>query len=303
MISLLKMTDKAGMVYKPGETIAALENGCKIYENVDEGSEVMVWIPQEDRPYKYELSNMCDEEITDAEIKANLLWPEKLLYDSSDEQYCGYVTSKPTISGRLIPLSEIVEKKRWFDDTEKKNNTSIGLQIARIFKTIRDTKRRYTIGIISPDSFWVDEALNVFFFGAYNCARDIDAAVKTYYIAPELLMHDSWKGKFTASSDSFIYALLLFQLLTGRFPYNSNKNVEKMDVEYIWDLMCDGESVFYNKTDPFVKTILEELGGYSERINELFYRAFDYCGRADYIEQRPLIDDWMEALSEYMNNI
>ena len=302
MISLLKMTDKAGVVYKPGVTIVALENEYKIYENVNESSEVIVWIPKEVRPYKYELRNMCDEEIKDVGIKANLLWPEKLLYDNSDDQYCGYVTKKPKILGRLVPLSEIIEKKRWFDDIEKKNNVFIGLQIARMFKAIRDTRHGYTLGIISLESFWVDEALNVFFLESYNCARNINTTVKTYYVAPELLMYDSWKGKFTAESDSFIYALLLFQLLTGRFPYNSSRNVEKTDVEYIWNLMCDGESVFYNKTDIFTKEILAELNNYSERISELFYHAFDYCGRVDYIEQRPMIDEWMEALSEYMNN-
>jgi hypothetical protein len=50
------------------------------------------------------------------------------------------------------------------------------------------------------------------------------------------------------------------------------------------------------------KIILAELNNYSERISELFYRAFDYCGRVNYTDQRPMIDEWMEALSEYMNN-
>lgn len=302
MISLLKMTDKSGAVYKPGETIVALENGYKIYENANDSSEAMVWIPQEIRPYKYELRNMCDEEIADVWVKANLLWPEKLLYDSSDNQCCGYITKKPKILGKLIPLSEIIEKKRSFDYIEKKNNVLICLQIARMFKAIRDTRHGYILGIISLESFWVDEALNVFFGEVYNCARNINTTVKTHYVAPELLMYDSWKGKFTAESDSFICALLLFQLLTGRFPYNSSEDIEKTDVEYIWNLMCDGESIFYNKTDTYAKTILAELGNYSERINRLFYRTFDYCGRADYVEQRPMIDEWMEALSEYMNN-
>lgn len=302
MISLLEMTDKAGAVYRPGTTIVALEDGYILCENADNSSEVIVWIPKEVRPYKYELRNMCDEEITDVGIKANLLWPEKLLYDSNDNQYCGYVTKKPTISGRLVPLSEIVERERCFDNIEKKNNVFIALQIARIYKAIRDTRHGYIIGIISLESFWVDEALNVYFLKSYSCACNINNVIKSYYVAPELLMYDSWKGKFTVDSDSFICALLLFQLLTGKFPYNSSESVEKTDVEYIWNLMCDGKSVFYNKTDTFAKTILAELNNYSEKISELFSRTFDYCGQVNYIAQRPMIDEWMEVLSEYVDN-
>ena len=61
MISLLEMTDKAGAVYRPGTTIVALEDGYILCENADNSSEVIVWIPKEVRPYKYELRNMCDE--------------------------------------------------------------------------------------------------------------------------------------------------------------------------------------------------------------------------------------------------
>lgn len=301
MISLLQFSDKAGRRYSQGNILLALDNGPKIYECIDNEMEMMVWIPESLMPRKFELQNMCDEKIFDTNIKKFLIWPDKLLFDNRGE-CCGFITMRPENLQKVKPISRLIEISRWFDRPEKVNNAIVGLNLARLFKAIRDTEHGYSLGVISPDSFWYDDDYNVYYMESYNCARNLDGDIKSYYIAPELLLQNNWRGKFTDKTDSFIYALILFQILTGKFPFNSIENIEKVDIEYIWKLMCDGISIFYDMSDVCSETIIKEIKGYSEHILNLFLRALNYCGLSDYSEGRPAIDEWMEALSEFINN-
>lgn len=299
MISLLKLSDKAGKNYSYGPLILALENGVKIYENADNAAEAIVWVPEALRPYKFEWNNMCERTPADEKIRGQLFWPEKLLMDNA-EQYCGYVTKKPEIKGRLISVKQWIEKERSFDEEEKHSSVSIGSAIARIFKVIHDRKTGYLLGIISPESFWIDEALQVYYVEPFDCARDLRAEdMKSCYTAPELLMAQSEKASVSLETDDFVYALLLFQILTGRFPYGGGREIEKCDVDEIWNLMCDGISVFYDRMDQEREEIMHLLEFYSARTAQLFRQVFDYCGRSDYTEGRPAIDDWLETLSDY----
>lgn len=302
MISLMQLIDKSGKTYSYGKALFALNTGVKIYENTEDNSELIVWLPKELRPDIFEWKNMCNESNIEEEIKDRLFWPDKILIDKNSDENCGYTTKRPKFEGEVVPLSRLIEKKRWFDIGEKKNNAIIGNNLARIFKAIRDTKYGYSLGIVSPDSFWIDDAMNVYYMESFNCARNIYEVVRSCYVAPELLLYDSWRGRMNPDTDSFAYALLLFQILTGRFPYNSGENVERTDVEYIWNLMCDGISVFYDTMDDFSKEIVGDLRGYSEEILVLFKKSFDYCGREDYMKDRPKIDEWLEVLSEYIKN-
>lgn len=302
MISLMQLIDKSGKTYSYGRILFALNNGVRIYENTEDNNEVIVWLPKELRPDIFEWKNMCNESRIEPEIRDRLFWPDKLLIDKGSDENCGYTTRKPKFEGEAVPLNRLIEKKRWFDKDEKNKNIVIGNNLALIFKAIRDTKHGYSLGIVSSESFWVDDAMNVYYMESFNCARNIHEVIRSCYVAPELLLYDSWRGRMNSDTDSFAYSLLLFQVLTGRFPYNSSENIEKMDIEYIWNLMCDGISVFYDTTDVFSKEIVGDLRSYSEEILDLFKKSFDYCGKEDYTKDRPKIDEWLEVLSEYIKN-
>lgn len=302
MISLMQIIDKSGKCYPYGKILFTLNSGVKIYENTENNKELIVWLPEELRPAIFEWKNMCNEPFIDVDVRDKLFWPDKILIDKSSNEYCGYTTIRPVFDGEIVPLSRRIEKKRQFDAEEKKTNIIIGNNLARIYKVIKNSKQGYLLGVVSPDSFWIDESMNVYYMESFNCARNVPEVIRSCYVAPELLLHDSWKGKITAETDSFVYSLLLFQILTGRFPFNSRENINRTDVEYIWNLMCDGVSVFYDKLDEFSNEIVDELKKYSKEILDLFKRTFDYCGKSDYTKGRPKIEEWLEVLSEYIKN-
>lgn len=301
MIRLLEMYDRSGRIYSPGSIALELKNGTRFYLNTNEESEIIVWIPDDLRPQEYELQRMCREKNGDEETKRNMFFPQRVIYDSRTDDYCGYIAKKPNSIGELTPLHDYVSRNRHYDRQERAINAIIGLSTANIFKEIKESDNRYTIGTISHESFWIDDAFNVYYAETFSCSQNLVINENSYYTAPELLLCDTWRGNFSDKTDAFVFALILFQILTGKFPFNSTQNVDESDIEYVWGLMCDGNSIFYDKADQCAIEVMGELYNYSERILELFRKAFDYCGNLDYTQNRPLIEDWMEALSDYIN--
>ena len=118
-------------------------------------------------------------------------------------------------------------------------------------------------------------------------------------------MEYDWRGKekITGETDAFVYALILFQILSGEFPYCVGRNVDGADVDQIWDRMCDGESIFYYEGSEMFREVSGLLNSYSESIYRLFQRCFDYCGQTDYTWQRPAVEEWINALTEYIDDI
>ena len=302
MISLLKLSDRSGRQYYQGKVLLTMDDGLKIYEDLNNESKMIVWIPEPMRPPEFRLRNMCNEEIQEEEVLDYLVWPEKLLFDNNTGDYCGFITKRPNVAGKLTPLFEYIQRQRCFDLNERTVNAEVGFKIAHIFKTIRDSKHRYFVGDVTENSFLVDDDLNVYYVDSFKCVNDFDGIFKNYYIAPELLLADSLECHFSYKTDAFIYALLLFQVLTGTFPYGCGENIEAADIEKIWNLMCDGISVFYDTEDEKSICVLGEIKKYSDLIFRLFVRAFNYCGQIDYSNNRPSVDEWMEALSEYKSN-
>ena len=298
MITLSKMTDMTGTVWEPGTVIKVLDSGVRISSVRENDSSVLVWIPEEYRPLKYELRKMVREIISGSRMEKYLLWPEKIIYEDSTGQVCGYTAKKPAVCGQLTPLKEFISRKKNFDSRERRLCAEIGYKTACIYEAVRNTAGRYTMGICTPDSFYTDEKFNVFYLEAYNCARERCPVVKTCYAAPELLMQNSWAGKFSEETDAFNYALILFQILTGRFPYDPGRDADRADMDHVWKLMCDGESIFYDETSVIFQQTDTLLKSYSGNVETMFRRTFDYCGARDYTQMRPTIGMWMETLLE-----
>ena len=157
------------------------------------------------------------------------------------------------------------------------------------------------MGICTPDSLYTDDNNNVIYLEANNCASERYPVVKTCYAAPELLMQNSWTGKFSEETDAFNFALILFQILTGRFPYDPGRDADRADVDHVWKLMCDGESIFYDETSEIFRQTDALLKSYSGNVETMFRRVFDYCGARDYAQMRPTIGMWTETLMECLD--
>lgn len=304
--------DLLGEEYKAGKIIAKLNTGLEILEVNGREDEVIVEIIKEGNAgLEYKLSQLFDKPFSDLEIRRNILWPIKQIGSHTDAVY-RYAAEKPHIIGALISLKEFIKDEDRSSKEGKKKSAEIGLKIAEIYKAVHDTGRYdkeqgCVFGIILQplDNFFLDYNRNVFFFDTFRCICGERNMVKTCYTAPELLMEYDWRGKekITGETDAFVYALILFQILTGEFPYCVGRNVDGADVDQIWDRMCDGESIFYYEGSEMFREVSGLLNSYSESIYRLFQRCFDYCGQTDYTWQRPAVEEWINALTEYIDDI
>lgn len=307
-----KVNDLSGEEYTAGKILVKLNSGLKIMEVIGHEDEVMVEIVKEGNAGgEYKLHQLLDKQFLNLKIRRNILWPIKQIGSYIDDVY-RYVAEKPTIIGKLISLKDFIKDTDRSLKKGKKESAEIGLKIAEIYKAVHDIRRNdqeqgCVLGIILQplDNFFLDDNRNVFFFDTFRCICGDHNVVKTYYTAPELLMEYDWRGKekITQETDAFVYALILFQILTGEFPYCVGRNVEEADVDQIWDRMCDGESIFYHDRTKIYGEVYDLLNSYSESIYWLFQSCFDYCGQTDYMQQRPAVEEWIKVLAEYMDNI
>lgn len=299
MISLVKMEDAAGKVYCSAGVLAAFDNEVKIFEISDNDTEVMVQISKEVRPQLYEIKKMCMCELGDDRSAKNLLWPKKELYDISERCFCGFIAEKPEIKGELILLEEVIhlrKEKIHLKKEEKKYYAEIGIQMAQYFEMIHATEKKFIFGSVSPSDFCVDERGTLFCFHTYECARNHPRIRNPYYIAPELIGMETRKVLYNEESDSFLYALMLFQLMTGKFPFAPDKELYSIEKEEMEAWMSDGQSIYFEEDSEECAAIEKVLNEFSAELAEACRFAFDYCGRASYVQGRPTIKEWRKIL-------
>lgn len=306
-----KMFDPAGDEYISGKIIVELDSGLEIKEAIGHEDEVIVEIIKEENDgLEYKLLQLLDKIFFNLETKRNILWPIKQIGSLTDDVY-RYAAVKPHFIGEPVPIKKFVEDTDRLSTAGRKKSAEIGLRIAEIYNAVHEIRQynkgqNCVLGIISQplDNFFLDANMNVYFFDTFRCICGEYNIAKTCYIAPELLMEYDWreKDKITEETDSFIYALILFQILTGEFPYCVGQNVDKADVDQIWDRMCDGKSIFYYDDTEMFEKVYDLLNFYSKDICELFQRCFDYCGQVSYTMHRPTVHDWLNVLTEYVKN-
>ena len=98
------------------------------------------------------------------------------------------------------------------------------------------------------------------------------------------------------SSDAFLYALILFGLLTGRHPFSFDRDCEEDDREELWERMCDGKSLYFWENPVMIRTLKEVFENTAPDADTLFRRTFDYCGYETYGEDRPSVVEWLKCL-------
>lgn len=290
-----KISDKAGIVYEIGDCLYTLPNLVKIHSIKNNKDIIFVEAP-DIFSGRYEIRKMS-KKTSHRAIFDQMLWPDRLSQD-----YSGFITRNPHMEGDLCPLSEVIEKRKAENEFSCENMNyylELGIQLAEIIQTVHDCG--YLIGRLLPDSFWVSKEGRLYACTSYRFAfSHLDTSDNPYYVAPEWLIHAAGERiEYNQSSDSFIYALILFQLLTGKYPFVPNRDGEKMEREELWELMCDGKSLYFWEDSEIIQSVSKILKKAAPKSEALFKRTFDYCGYEDYGEFRPSIKEWLECLDRY----
>ncbi|MCR5187193.1 MAG: hypothetical protein K6D97_08815 [Clostridia bacterium] len=286
--------DESGKAYEIGDCLYNVFNQGNIYSI--KGCNDKVYVESSDIfANRYEVRNMSNLSKYTPYFE-RMFWPEMLTQDQK-----GFICQKPMIQGQFITMAEIIENrktKKKLTLEEKHYYLSVGIQLAGIIDTVH--KCSYVVGALSPEKIFVSSEGKVYSFLSYQFAfNNINAFDTMYYIAPE------WFDKmnknrivYDEKSDAFLYALVLFQLLTGVFPFASDRDVSQVDKEELWGLMSDGKSVYFWEDETTISVIEEELSDQPPKIKELFRRAFDYCGQDNYVENRPSVNEWIRSLQD-----
>ena len=295
--------DEAGISYTIGDLIFAISNSSKIYGLT--GCDGKVYVEAMDiHKNRYAVRRMSDilsekPGVTEKHIFKNVLWPEKLVKGENDVDFTGFICTDPQFQGDLTSLTEIIAERNAKNSLSKKEREqflNIGIQLAELIGTIHECK--YTIGTLSPDKFWVSENGEVYSCISYQFSfGHLNAFDNPYYVAPEWLSRrNREKIVFNQQSDAFLYAIILFQLLTGKYPFFTERNIAEVEKEELWEQMVDGKSLYFWENSAVIDAIKKELQNLSPDVERLFKRTFDYCGYEEYDETRASIQDWLFAL-------
>ena len=288
----LSFKDPVGRVYKTNEMVLSLRENAKVYTISDSNQYVFVRFIGENHPSESMIQTMCDCS-SDMMAKANVLWPEMVCYLLDSDAFCGFLAKRVDIPENLSLLSQIMVSAQ-LTNIDLNQRLRIGLGIAQCIQAVHQTSRKYVIGVPQPRDFHVTPDGRVFFFYAYRCDMDLRDQLDSVYLAPE---YRSMQGGLSFSGDSFSFAMILFNLLTGVQPYGSHAPESHFDDEQIADMVINGESIYYYENSPHAQNIESILASISTSLSNLFRSTFDYCGQNQYDERRPSISEWIGALT------
>lgn len=292
----LSFKDQVGREYKTEKMVLSLRENAKVYTVMENNQYLFVRFLGENNPSESRIRTMCD--CSSAEIvKANVLWPELICYQLDNDMFCGFLAKRIDVPTDLSLISELILQ------TDPSNidvaaRLNIGLNLAKCIQAVHRTSRRYVIGAPQPRDFYVDSDGHVFFFYAYRCDLDVREQYNSLYIAPE---YKTMQSGLTHRSDAFSFAMILFILLTGIFPFGAHKPDTIFDEDQITDMILNGESVYYYENSPQSVKIDISLSAISPDISRLFRLTFDYCGQSRYDDRRPCIDDWVAVLEDKLS--
>ena len=265
----------------------SLDNQIKIHQVNDE-KQWMLTMPKNIAMNSMMLRNMSNYEISNP----NVLWPTEVIYEN--HEFVGFKTSSLAYVQPLRPLLASLENQAILNEDEKARRIALGLQIAKCWQAILNSNY-FLLGQITNTTFYVDQQDHVFLMEAYRFALNTSSNY-SYYRTPEQIMRPSLVAN--QQSDAYLFALLLFQVLTNDFPYECEVALSKADYELIFDRMVDGESIF-NQDNQKAKDLKSVLKSYGNDIYNAFYHCFDVYGKTDYTQGRLSIQEWIEILTNY----
>lgn len=289
--------DPVGRVYSTDQMILSLRNNAKIYTVADNQRYLFVHLSGDDHPPESQIRVMA-EWSSDLTAKSNVLWPEMECYRLDDDAFCGFLAQRINIPDDIISLRQFLA----LDDPchgDLSLILTIGLNLAKCIFALHHCAKNYVIGDLHPRDFYVSSGGQVFSFNAYRSSLDTQLITDRRYLAPEYIAAQS---RLTKSSDSFSFALILFELLTGIFPFGTHEPDTVFDNEQIEDMLINGESIYYFNHSQQCMAVESRLQNISPDLAEMFRLTFDYCGCNRYDEMRPSIEDWINVLERQTVN-
>lgn len=301
--------DEAGIEYTVGNLIFAISDGPKIY--TIEGQKDIVYVEAADiEKNKLVIRRMSDvmsekSQVFVKSINNRLLWPDKLVKEKKDNEnvkdngFKGFISRNPQIQGDLTTLAEVIEERKAktvLTQEERQYYLNLGIQLAEILETIHECG--YVVGVLTPDKLWLSQDGTLISCITYRFSfQKNDVFDNPYYVAPEWFSYiDKDNILYEPKSDSFLYAIILFQLLTGKYPFLTERNISEVKKEELWEQMVDGKSLYFWEDERTISEIKKELETAPKGIDDLFESTFDYCGYGAYDEPRASVLDWLLAL-------
>ncbi|MDO4805704.1 MAG: hypothetical protein Q4A07_00505 [Coriobacteriales bacterium] len=245
-----------------------------------------------------------------------LAWPADTLVDANG-RFCGYVMPRVKGKGNLYAAIDEGAHDGFFGPGNYTWRTAIKIakQLAYVVGKLHDAG--IVVGDFNPQNFLIDS--NGFVSFCDTDSYTISPKYKTFvafpgYVAPEL-QGKPWSMtrpdcQFTKESDVFSLSCLIFQLLTGKHPFNGivmrsgmnsvsqsseERNITNGDCPYVH------HGIAVRQPDaPDVYGLL-----FPPELRDLCNRCFDYTVKdarnPKTISRRPTAADWyfaLDALSE-----
>lgn len=289
----LSFRDPAGREYRTQSMILTLRDNVKLYTVADNDRYVFVHFPNGNYPSEGEIYAMCNS-FSEQTAEANILWPKMVCFSTENDQFCGFLAKQLDFSGELTPLSRLMEPDI-LNSLSTEQRLSIGLNLAGCFHAVHRVPRGYLLGAPQPRDFHVSQDGRVFFLYAYRHDLDFYSQQNSLYLAPEYRAMQ--QKNLSTKSDAFSFAVMLFILLTGVFPFGAHDPGTEFSNGNIADMILNGESLYYYESSPQTVATEQMLTDISPELAGLFRKTFDYCGKIRYDENRPSIDEWIDALN------
>lgn len=291
----------SGLLCHIGQPLFSRDDGgvfCSVEENPDSG--VMI-LPQSAGPSLLTLLQLC-EHSPQTEEAWLLLWPDQVLFDEEEAPRGYLVARRPRLSGEPKRLySSDAHKKPESEYGEILLKWKIGGKLAEIFQEMHAVlrgQRQYLFGMVRTSDFLVDAVGNVLYIGVDRCGIPVEPDPSELCPAPELLCGSN-PYAFTAQSDDFLLAQLLFRLLTDCHPFDvGGRSDTETGIERLYANVCDGKSAFFDETSAKYEQIRLCLSQYPDVVERYFRRAFDYCGHSSYTGERPSAEDWRTVFTQ-----
>lgn len=293
----ISFKDPVGRLYTTDALLLTLEDDTTVYTVENSNRYLYVHLSGQWQPTENQVLAMTgrfDEQLA----KYNILWPELECCHPDSDLLCGFLTPRIDLPAGLSTVRELITVGSPDRDTLR-HNLKVGLNLARCIEAFHRMPRRMALGAPHPGEFYADAQGEVFSCSAYSHVLDTYIPGDERYLAPEYI---TGQRGFSRESDAFSFALMLFELLTGAFPFGAHAPEECYDNGQITDMILNGESIFYYANAAESIRVEQELFQISPALPEMFRLAFDYCGRRRYEDLRPSVSDWIEVLEQIEKN-
>lgn len=286
--------DPLGRTYATADPLLTLPQQITIYAVAGVADRLFVRFPADAEDISGGIRVMSAY-ASDQMAKNNVLWPEMECRDLTTDAFCGFLAAAIPVDSQMQPMDQWMARNR--GQIDERTALKIGLGLARCMQTLHETGAGYVMGAPEPRDFYVSDDGTVCCYHA--CQYGLQGQVLAgRYMAPELICG---QGGATPRSDAFSFALILFELLTGFFPYGAHVPEQEASDQQIRDWMLDSESLYYYADVPVCAQILDRVCAIDQRLDELFYLTFDYCGQSTYDAQRPSLQEWTDILEKILS--